>query len=59
MMYRRNISEYLEILEKIDKIGEENYYFEVNSYKNVKSQQYMSNLAKYLAGVSYREPEFM
>lgn len=59
MMYRRNISEYLEILEKIDKVGEENYYFEVSSYKNVKSQQYMSNLAKYLAGVSYREPEFM
>lgn len=59
MMFKRNLEEYREVKEYIDKVGEENYHKERAAYVGVRNQLYMSNISKYLAGVSYREPDFV
>ena len=57
--FSRNVQEYLDTKTYIDKVGEEAYYKEREAYLSVKSQNYMFNVSKYLAGISKREPEFM
>ena len=59
IMFSRNVQEFLETKAHIDKVGEENYYKEREAYLSVKSQNYMFNVSKYLAGISKREPDFV
>uniref|UniRef100_A0AAU8BAQ2 Replication initiator protein n=1 Tax=Dulem virus 208 TaxID=3145685 RepID=A0AAU8BAQ2_9VIRU len=59
IMFMRNVQDGLTMKETIDKVGYQQYYTEREAYLSVKNHGYMSNLEKYFAGVSRREPEFV